>query len=171
MEYWQNIKGFEGYYKASSQGRVKSLERTITRINGRVHLYKEKLLRPIKTSSGALRVVLSKDNNKRPIMVDILIAGAFCPNDYDDEFVVHLDHDVSNNLPSNLIWVDRETKSSHIKKMGVKRRAPRLKYREVLAIKAMYTTERFTQKRIGEIFGVTATVITKIINGHTYQGL
>ena len=33
-EEWRDIKGYEGYYQVSSNGRVRSLDKTIYRKNG-----------------------------------------------------------------------------------------------------------------------------------------
>jgi len=37
-EVWKDIKGYEGLYQVSNLGRVKSLERTITRKDGKGYL-------------------------------------------------------------------------------------------------------------------------------------
>lgn len=41
-EIWRDIAGYEGLYQVSNMGRVKSLERTLTRKNGRKMLIKNK---------------------------------------------------------------------------------------------------------------------------------
>lgn len=34
MEEWKDVKGYEGYYMVSSNGKVKSLDRAVTRNDG-----------------------------------------------------------------------------------------------------------------------------------------
>ena len=50
-EVWKDIKGFEGFYQVSNMGRVKSLERTITRKDGRTDF---------ETNSKPLRLLASR---------------------------------------------------------------------------------------------------------------
>ena len=44
-ERWKPVTGYEGIYEASSHGRVRSVDRTVTRSDGQVHRRKGKLLR------------------------------------------------------------------------------------------------------------------------------
>ena len=44
MEIWKDIEGYEGLYQVSNEGRVKSIERTVIRGNGRPLLIKEAAL-------------------------------------------------------------------------------------------------------------------------------
>ena len=45
-EIWKDIKGYEGRYQVSNMGRVKSLERTVTRKNGLKLTIRERILKP-----------------------------------------------------------------------------------------------------------------------------
>lgn len=42
LEVWKDIQGYEGLYQISNKGRVKSLDRTTTRKNGKRMHYGEK---------------------------------------------------------------------------------------------------------------------------------
>ena len=44
-EVWRDVKGYEGLYQVSSMGRVKSLERTIIKKDGRKQTVKERILK------------------------------------------------------------------------------------------------------------------------------
>ena len=45
-EIWKDIKGYEGWYQVSNQGRVRSLDRTVYFRDGkRSRIYKGKILR------------------------------------------------------------------------------------------------------------------------------
>lgn len=46
-EIWEDVKGYEGLYQVSDMGRVKSLERTVTRKNGRKQTIRERILKPL----------------------------------------------------------------------------------------------------------------------------
>ena len=44
LEQWKPVHGYEGIYEVSSHGRVRSVDRTVTRSDGKVHRYKGKAL-------------------------------------------------------------------------------------------------------------------------------
>ena len=44
-ERWKPVTGHEGIYEVSNHGRVRSVDRTVTRSDGQVHRRKGKLLR------------------------------------------------------------------------------------------------------------------------------
>ena len=104
MEIWKDIKGYEGYYQASSLGRVRSLERGVD-VDG---LLKGRILRQFKHSSGGLRVTLSKDYCAAQYFVHQLVAAAF----FDEYFLgigmqVRHKNELSDNTPENLkIYTD-----------------------------------------------------------------
>lgn len=41
---WKDVKGYEGLYKVSNTGEVKTLERKVIRVNGRPLNHKERIL-------------------------------------------------------------------------------------------------------------------------------
>ena len=171
MENWKDIEGFVGHYQVSDQGRVRSLNRTVTRSNNRIHVYKGVILTNTITGGGKGRVVLCKDHIKYPSVVSVLVANAFCPNPLGYELVAHIDKDVSNDNAYNLWWLHREKYKTYKLAMGVNKRNPRLKPIDILAVKALYATGRFTMKKVGVVFSASESVISKIIGNKTYQGL
>ena len=70
-EIWKDIPGFEGLYQASNWGRVRSLDRVVTRKDGRKQLYKGKLL---KIQPNGI-VGLIKDRVNSCITLKYIIAG------------------------------------------------------------------------------------------------
>lgn len=75
MEIWKDIPGYEGIYQVSNLGNVKSLNRFITRAGNSV-FRNGNTLKPTFTH-GYLKVILSKDSNKKSIKVHQLVAMAF----------------------------------------------------------------------------------------------
>ena len=77
MENWKDVPGYEGLYRVSDQGRVKSLSKVIVRnhTNGN-YLSKEKILRPALVQ-GYPMVALSKNGKAKSIRVHILVMLAF----------------------------------------------------------------------------------------------
>lgn len=106
-ETWKDIKGLEGYYQASRDGFVRSLDRVDC--SGR-HL-KGSLMKPFKDHGGYLCVVLTKEGKRYRKKVHRLVAEAFIPNPEGKPAVDHIDTDKSNNCVENLRWVTAEENS------------------------------------------------------------
>lgn len=114
MEIWKDIKGFEGKYQVSSEGRIKSFVRKC-----------EHILHQTNTR-GYKRVSLSKDGKQIFKQVHRLVAEAFIPNPNNKPQVDHI-IPISNggtNDVSNLRWVTAQennlnpiTKEKHIGKL------------------------------------------------------
>lgn len=96
MEIWKDICGFEGLYKISSYGRIKSL-----------HYYggnRVKILKPVKDSDGYLTIGIWKDKKRYSKKMHRLVAEAFIPNPENFPQINHKDEDRENNHVENLEW-------------------------------------------------------------------
>ena len=100
-EIWKDIKGYEGLYKVSSEGRVKSLERIIVDSIGRKRTINERILKNSLKNCGYIYVNLYNGGKR----VHRLVAEAFIPNPEDKPEVNHKDEDKTNNCVENLEWV------------------------------------------------------------------
>lgn len=83
-EVWKDVPGFEGFYEASSLGRVKSLARKIFVKGGNYpcRSVPEKILSPGKGSNDRLYVVLCRDGKSKTQLLHRVIALSFlgeCP--------------------------------------------------------------------------------------------
>lgn len=109
-ELWKDIPGYEGAYQASSLGRIRSLDRTITQV-GRWSLpFKRKLkgriLHPASSKNNPhLYVVLGHGAPGTP--VHQLVALAFFGPPKATEEVRHLDGNAANNCVENLCYGSR----------------------------------------------------------------
>lgn len=101
-EEWRAVPGYEGLYEASTEGRVRSLDRIDAggrRIFGRV------LSPGILKGSGRLQVSLSKDKVVKQMKVHQVVALTFhgpCPEGM--EVRHYPDRNVTNNKPKNLCY-------------------------------------------------------------------
>jgi len=106
---WKYIPEFEGYYKISTDGLVKSVKRSV--FSKRHHNYKiidEKMLKTQITRNGYEMVCLSRGNNKFTKRVHRIVADAFLGEVPDGLVVHHKDHNKLNNHLSNLEIVSKQ---------------------------------------------------------------
>lgn len=112
-ETWENIKGYETYYKISNLGRVKSLAKTITRKDGEVKNLSEKIIKPFLTKKGYKQIVLTKDGDKKKHYIHRLVAQSFIPNPNNLPEVNHINEDKLDNAVENLEWLSRLDNMRH----------------------------------------------------------
>ena len=102
-ERWKPVTGYEGIYEVSSHGRVRSVDRTVTRSDGRVHRHKGKLLRtPLSAGGGYPFVKLSNHGKTQVRTVYSLVAETFIGTRPEGMEVCHNDGDRTNNHLDNL---------------------------------------------------------------------
>ena len=110
-EEWRPVKGFEGYYEVSNQGRVRSLDnyRRVCDVNGVEHMrFVKGVVRKLQLlPNGYVSVSLKSMGKHRRFNVHRLIAETFIPNPHNLPEVNHKDEDKSNNRVDNLEWCDR----------------------------------------------------------------
>lgn len=95
-EIWKDVVGYEGFYKVSSLGKVRSMAR---------HGTPDRIVRAIPDKNGYLRVHLSKNGERRNVCVHRLVAIAFVENPNNKPQVNHKDECKTNNEVANLEWV------------------------------------------------------------------
>lgn len=117
MEIWKDIKGFEGFYKVSSFGRIK---RVATKFKcgsrwgkKRQIRFKEKILIPNTYPNGYTFVSLCTQKIKSRPMVHRVVAQHFIPNHFNKPQVNHKDGIKGNNNVKNLEWVTQSENMHH----------------------------------------------------------
>lgn len=103
FEVWQDVEGFEGVYKVSTYGRVKSVERKIWNGQG-YYTYKERFKTLCPHKWGYYQVKLSDNNIDTMHLVHRLVAETFIPNFNNRQELDHIDGNPANNRVENLKW-------------------------------------------------------------------
>ena len=117
-EIWKDIPNYEGIYQVSNLGRIRSLDREITYANGKVGLYKGRIMKLKMSKYGYVVFHFSVDNKKKAITVHRLVAETFIPNPGDKPCVNHIDCNRANNKVSNLEWCTYKENVQHAIKCG-----------------------------------------------------
>ncbi len=99
MEIWKDIKDYEGLYKISNLGNVKSLKTN-------KNLYYSK-------SRNYLRVSLNKNGIRKGYSIHRLVAQTFIPNPNNYPCVNHKDCNGNNNKVNNLEWCTYKQNNSY----------------------------------------------------------
>ena len=178
MEKWKDIKGYEGSYRISNYGRVKSISRIILRRNKTIHTISERILKNALVGIVGQKyhgVDLSIKNNTKTLRVHRLVAIAFIPNPERKPEVNHKDGNKLNNHIDNLEWCTSSENQIHsyknkfqINPKGEKSYASKLSNNEADAIRMNYIRERQTITYIANAHSVSRSTIRDILNHKTY---
>ena len=111
-EEWRDVAGYEDLYQVSSEGRVKSLERTYIDKSGRERYVKECILKPGMDKGGYLRVGLCDGEKRKTFKVHRLVCEAFHENPDNKPQVNHVNEIKTDNRASNLEWATARENSN-----------------------------------------------------------
>lgn len=125
FEIWKDIPGYEGYYQASTLGRIRSLDRTIIDATGNQRRYKGNVLRLSDAGKGYLNVMLSKNGKRATPRVNRVIAMTFLDNPNGYTQVNHKDENKANNRADNLEWCTPQYNTNY--GTGIHRRTQHIK--------------------------------------------
>jgi hypothetical protein len=181
-EIWDEIPDFPGYY-ASTHGRIKSMwtERPRGGTHKRVGRYLQgtweqaRLIRPYLDSKVYQRVQLFNANGKRvkqAVHRLVLLTWEGVPPPGTN--ASHLDGNRSNNHVDNLVW---ETQLANVRRKaahGTQQRgedhgASKLRENDVVAIRALKKTGRFSQSTIAAMFSVSSGTIHAIVHNKCWR--
>ena len=101
-ETWKPIPGYENWYEASDQGRIRSVDRTIVDQAGRVRRLKGVIAKPFSTNHGHQIVSISNGKTRTKKLVHRLVLAAFTGADDETSHVLHWNDDPRDNRLENL---------------------------------------------------------------------
>lgn len=154
-EIWKDVRGYEGYYKVSNLGRVRS---------------NNKILKSSLQKCGnycRYRVNLYLDGNIKMYKVHRLVAQAFIKNPLNKPQVNHKDNNPLNNKINNLEWVTNYEniiycKNQRRNNIGEKNGRSKLKTYEVIKIRKLSKTK--TVLCLSKKFKISRSQIRAILN-------
>lgn len=142
-EIWKSIPGYDGFYQASTGGRIRSIDRMIRGKNKKIVLRKGKILKPTISRCGYERVTLCRPGSKKIHSVHKLVLLAFigsCPEGME---CAHEDGRRTNNKILNLSWkTPSQNQEDRIKHgtddQGFKSARAKFTTKQVLDIRSRY---------------------------------
>jgi hypothetical protein len=168
MEEWRAVKGLEGLYEVSSQGRVRSLDRQTRR-----HRIRGRVLKPTSHPKGYLVVIMSVDGVWHRDLIHRLVARAFLPAS-DLPEVNHKDFDKTNNRVQNLEWCSRERNHAHATDAGRYKashnpnRGRKLNPEKVAEIRSL-AARGIKHGPIAATYGVCRPVVSMIVSNRIWR--
>lgn len=120
MELWKDIKGYEGMYQVSNEGRVKSLDRKVKQRGGGTQNKKGQLIVESMNHKGYKLTGITKENKNRTFATHRLVAEHFIENNNEKLQVNHIDGNKTNNHVDNLEWVTASENMRHAFDTGLK---------------------------------------------------
>ena len=120
IEIWKDVVGYDGLYKVSESGSVKSTL-AVVKCKNYFRIRPSKLLSQHISRCGYSRVTLFKNGFRKVELVHRLVAQAFHPlSEFLGAEVNHRDGMKSNNHFRNLEWVTSGENQKHAYRLGLK---------------------------------------------------
>lgn len=107
LEVWKAIPDFEGYYEASTLGRIRSVDRDVKLSNGQIRHYKGRIIIPHLSNRGYMLLSLYVKGKEYKFSVHSLVVKTFLGNPEGME-VNHKDENKVNNRLHNLEYVTHQ---------------------------------------------------------------
>lgn len=176
-EIWKDLKGYEGLYKISSLGKIKSLDRKryCGHKGSKPQLRKGRILKQHYDYLGYKRVRLSKNSTTKTLTLHRLLAINFIENPYNKPNINHIDGNKSNNSLDNLEWCTQKENSQHAFKTGLSKarkgensNLSKLNENDIKEIRKLHR-QKMTQTDIAKIFNVSIANISEIVNYKTWK--
>lgn len=167
MEEWKDIKGYEGLYQVSNQGRIRSFWHRRKGVDCLVQ-----------TSVYGYKYVTLHKEKQRTFRVHRLVAEAFIPNPEGKPQVNHINGDKGDNRVTNLEWCTGSENMIHAYRNGLEvantqpaHIAKRILSEEQVRQIRTLLDEGVSSRKIAKQFGVGKTLISQIKQGKAYGWL
>jgi len=174
LEQWKDIINYEGFYKISNFGNVKSVDRYVNSKNGSKSL-KIGRIKKAGVTNGYRVVLLSKFNKEKGFGVHRLVAMHFIENIKNKPEVNHKDGNRLNNHVDNLEWCTSSENSKHsyenklqISRKGSDHHNAKISEKDVLEILKI-SSSGFCKKELAKRYNLSYGSIVRISNRSTWK--
>lgn len=173
VEIWKDILDWEGYYKISNKGRLKSLDRIVNYSDGRVRLFKGKIISSSRLDTkGYVNLTLCKGILKKQCRVHVLVGNTFIPNPLNKKFLNHKNGKRTDNRIKNLEWCTKaENTADGIKRGTIKNYMIKLTKKQIIKIRKLYETGNYGQFELAKKFKVAQSHISRITRKNCWNNM
>jgi hypothetical protein len=173
-EAWRPIPDYEGWYSASTRGRVRSEDRVVVKSNGKKYRFKGKVLKPaLDKTTGYLHVTLAKQGEYKVRSVHTLVALAFKGRrPFKRAEVCHANGIRTDCRPTNLRWGSRKDNGRDLARHGTVRgvRNPMARLTETHVHTMRYLSKRgLTYKEVSKAMDVPLGTVNHVLSGYTWK--
>lgn len=116
-EIWKDIPEYEGIYRISNFGNIRTLDRYVTDIN-KTQFIRGKTLKPFDNGKGYMVVSLHKNGKRKNKYIHRLVAELFLNNYNENLTINHKDFNTKNNKYNNLEVVTQKENIGYSVKNG-----------------------------------------------------
>lgn len=174
-EVWAPIPGFEGWYEASSEGRIRSLDRVIPIHRDGRRPYqifcRGKILKP-SVVKGYHFVKLWIQHKGRNDKVGTFVMEAFVGPRPKGRYVCHRDGTRSNNRKSNLYYGTPKQNSADAIQHGTTRRGEGISWSRLTDADVRYirqNPDRLRQREFAAQFGISQSQVSRVKHGRQWR--
>lgn len=178
VERWLPVVGWEGLYEVSSHGRVRSVERTFLRADGRLCTWKGRILRQSYMGNGYAKVTMSRESRMQTRSIHGLVLEAFVSPRPEGMEACHGDGNPKNNRIENLRWDTKQSNTEDKRRHGTILNGSRCGSAVLDEEKAALIRKRFRGRggsrrgsaiELAREFGVTPTTILALVDRRTWR--
>lgn len=164
QEIWKDVPGYEGLYKVSNYGRVKSMYFNAKKTLGYNIKLNPKIIKQGIDRHGYLFIRLYCGNRIKRFSIHRLVAILFVPNPNNLSEVNHIDENPKNNHADNLEWCTHKYNMNYGTK--IKRQAQKIQIKvSQYDTKGNYIKTYESIKQASEETGVDKTGISQCSRG------
>ncbi len=180
QEWWRDVIGYEGRYRVSDWGRVKSVDRAVLHLPKNRAPYTHNIIGVVlyigkHDRTGHCHVYLTRENRLRKFKVHRLVLESFVgPPPKGTECRHFPDRDTANNRLENLQWGTKKENASDKAIHGTEQRGEekplhKLTEQQVLDIRSEYASGGVTMMGLAEEYKVSDVTIFKAIRKKTWR--
>lgn len=174
---WKDIPGYEGMYRVSNDGQVKSLSRKEKSKANSTRIRKGQFMKPKLTHDGYHEHTLSKACKREYIRTHRIVMMAFSPIDeYMDMEVNHINGIKLDNRLENLEWVTTKANIQHSIEIGLQNPVGSSNANAKTTEEQVISARRLKSAGLKNIeisneLGIPASRVKQIVNNVTWKHL
>lgn len=166
-EVWKTYPEFD-WIQVSTMGRVRTLDRVVTRGNGKLFI-KGKILKQRRDNNGYMDVAFNVNGKVVNRYVHRLVAQTFIPNPDNLPQVNHKDCNRTNNHLNNLEWCTNQYNIDYREKYGTPVKEAQGYPVYTINIETQEVSKFHSQSEASRALGVFHSNINKVVKGQRKQ--